>query len=59
MCECNSIKCLFGLHEYEVHKELELTDVRKDVIGTIIISRCIHCGKIKTTEVRTVNNYSI
>lgn len=34
-------------------------DVRKDVIGTVIVSRCAHCGKIKSTEVRTVNNYSI
>lgn len=41
------------------YKELELTNVRKDVIGTVIVSRCAHCGKIKSTEVRTVNNYSI
>lgn len=28
-------------------------------LGTVIVSRCAHCGKIKSTEVRTVNNYSI
>lgn len=51
--------CFFRLHQFEVYKELELTNIRKDVIGTVIVSRCAHCGKIKSTEVRTVNNYSI
>lgn len=23
------------------------------------VARCAHCGKIKSTEIRTVNNYSI
>lgn len=59
MNENNSIKCLFRLHNYEVYKEIDLIDVRKDVIGTIIVSRCTCCGKIKTTEIRTVNNHSI
>ena len=59
MNENNSIKYLFRLHNYEVYKEIDLIDVRKDVIGTIIVSRCTRCGKIKTTEIRTVNNHSI
>lgn len=59
MCKFDFIKCLFGIHTYEIHEEFELTDVRKDVIGTIIVSRCTRCGKIKTTEIRTVNNHSI
>lgn len=59
MSKYSSIKCFFRLHQFEVYKELELTNVRKDVIGTVIVSRCTHCGKIKFTEVRTVNNYSI
>jgi hypothetical protein len=59
MNENNSIKCLFRLHNYEVYKEIDLIDVRKDVIGTIIVSRCTCCDKIKTTEIRTVNNHSI
>ena len=59
MNENNSIKCLFKLHNYEVYKEIDLIDVRKDVIGIIIVSRCTRCGKIKTTEIRTVNNHSI
>lgn len=59
MNEDNFVKCLFRLHKYEIYKEIELIDARKDVIGTVIVSRCVHCGKIKTTEVRTVNNYNI
>ena len=59
MNENSSIKCLFRLHNYEVYKEIDLIDVRKDVIGTIIVSRCTRCGKIKTTEIRSVNNCSI
>lgn len=59
MDENNSIKCLFRLHNYEVYKEIDLIDVRKDVIGTIIVSRCTRCGKIKTTEIHSVNNCSI
>lgn len=59
MSKYSSVKCFFRLHQFEVYKELELINVRKDVIGTVIVSRCAHCGKIKSTEVRTVNNYSI
>lgn len=59
MNENNSIKCLFRLHNYEVYKEIELINVRKDVIGIIIVSRCTRCGKIKTTEIHSVNNCSI
>lgn len=59
MSKYSSVKCFFRLHQFEVYKELELTNVRKDVIGTVIVSRCTHCGKIKSIEVRTVNNYSI
>ena len=55
MSKYSSVKCFFRLHQFEVYKELELTNVRKDVIGTVIVSRCAHCGKIKSTEVRTVN----
>lgn len=53
----NSIKCKLGLHKYEVYKEEEFTDLRKDVIGKIIISRCSICGKIRVDKIRTVENY--
>lgn len=57
MAKLDSIKCKFGLHKYEVYKEEELIDVRKDVIGKVIISRCSVCGKIRVDKVRTVENY--
>ena len=53
----NNLKCTFGLHKYEAYKEEELTDVRKDVIGKVIISRCANCGKIRVDKIRTVENY--
>lgn len=59
MCKFDFIKCLFGFHTYETHKQVELIDVHKNIIVTIIVSRCTRCGKIKTTEIRTVNNHSI
>lgn len=58
MCKSN-IKCMFGLHQYEVYKELELNNVRNDIIGTVIVSRCANCGKIKTSKVYTINNINI
>lgn len=57
MNKMDSIKCKFGLHKYEVYKEEEFTDVRKDVIGKVIISRCYICGKIHVDKIRTVENY--
>lgn len=57
MNKIDSIKCKLGIHKYEVYKEEELTDVYKDVIGKVIISRCSVCGKIHVDKVRTVENY--
>ena len=57
MTKIDSIKCKFGIHKYEVYKEEELTDVRRDAIGKVIISRCTICGKIHVDKVRTVENY--
>lgn len=57
MAKIDSIKCKFGIHKYEIYKEEELTDVRKDVIGKVIISRCTICGKIHVDKIRTVENY--
>lgn len=51
------LKCFFGLHRYEVLKEEELKDYRCDIIGKIIISRCVNCGKIKSIKIKTVENY--
>lgn len=57
MNKIDSIKCKLGIHKYEVYKEEELTDILKDVIGKVIISRCSVCGKIHVDKVRTVENY--
>ena len=50
--------CRFlGIHRYEVYKEEELTDVKGNVIGKVIISKCSNCGKIKYTRVYTEELY--
>lgn len=59
MGKYNYIKCFFRLHQYEVYKEYDLTNIRGDVIGKVIVSRCAHCGKIKSIEVHTVNSCNI
>lgn len=51
------LKCLFGLHKYEIHEE-EFTNCPKGhVIGKTIISRCTHCGKIKYDFIPTINTH--
>ena len=39
--------CLFGIHNYEVYKE----------IGLVIISKCKDCGKIHETKIYNTINY--
>lgn len=51
-----SFKCILGLHKYEVYKEEEFTDVRGNIIGKIIISRCSICGKIHVDKVYTIEH---
>lgn len=48
------IKCFVGLHKYEVLNEENMIDVRNNIIGKVIISRCANCGKIKTKYIDTV-----
>lgn len=49
------IKCLIGLHKYEVLKEEPIVNATKDVVGKVIICRCNNCGKIITIKIITVN----
>lgn len=50
--------CRFlNLHKYEIIKEETLTNKRGDVIGTVIISRCTNCGKIKSQTIYTEDGY--
>lgn len=57
MNKYQDLKCFFGLHNFEVYKEIPLTDVRGNAMGKIIVSRCTNCGKIKQVRVITVNGY--
>ena len=50
-------KCAIVLHKYEVIEKKDVTNPYSAIIGTIIISRCTNCGKIKETTVYTDNNY--
>ena len=50
-------KCLFGLHQYKIYKEEDFTDARGNVIGKMIINRCIHCGKIDGTKIPLTTNW--
>lgn len=51
------LECLFGIHNYEVYKEIELHDYRNNAIGIVIISKCKDCGKIYETKVYNTINY--
>lgn len=57
MNKLQDLKCFLHLHKYEIYKEEECKDVRGNVIGKIIISRCSNCDKIKSTIIETVKNY--
>lgn len=57
MSKIDSLKCKFRFHKYEVYKEEEFIDIRKNIIGKVIISRCSICGKIHVDKIRTVENY--
>jgi len=49
-------KCFIGLHKYEVYKEEDVLDGRKEVCFKVIISRCTNCGKIKIIYVSLTKN---
>lgn len=49
------IKCLIRLHHYEIIETLDYRDVRGNVIGKVIISRCKNCGKLKQYKILTIN----
>lgn len=53
-----SILCKwFGLHKYEIFREEDLLDRKSNVIGQVVISRCIICGKIKTDNIYIEEGY--
>lgn len=57
MNKLQDLKCFLRLHKYEIYKEEEYKDVRGNIIGKVIISRCSNCGKIKSIIVEMVKNY--
>lgn len=48
---------LLNLHKYEVLREESILNRHGDIIGTIIISRCSNCGKIKHHKIYTEEGY--
>lgn len=57
MSKFKSLKCFLRMHEYEIHEEIEMYDIRNNIIGKIIINRCKNCGKIKIINISTTKNY--
>lgn len=43
----------FFIHKYEIISEEPMTDVRNNVVGKVIISRCTNCGKIYKKKIYT------
>lgn len=50
------LKCFFGLHKFEVLKEEVVKHPYGTVVGTVVISRCKNCGKIKSKTIYTDTN---
>ena len=48
----------FGLHKYEVTKEENLVDAKSHIIGSIIITKCSICGKIKHNKIYSEHGYN-
>lgn len=50
--------CRFlDLHKYEIIEKAAKVDAKDNVIGTVIISRCTNCGKIKAKTIYTEEGY--
>lgn len=52
----NKGACWIGMHSYQIHKEVDLINTDNLTIGTVIISRCEYCGKIKSTKIKIVES---
>ena len=57
----NTLKCLLGIHSYTVISNIDIAHpLIKDLqTAHIIISRCTHCGKIKTVRIKLINENEI
>ena len=50
-------KCWIGMHKYEVLSNEDLLDIKSNIVGKVIINRCVNCGKIKHNKVVTVDHH--
>ena len=50
------LKCAVGLHKYEVLKEEPVKHPYGTIVGTVIVSRCTNCGKLKSKTIYTDTN---
>jgi len=48
-------RCFIGLHADDILKEIPLTDLKDKTVGLVIVNRCVNCGRIKGTRVKTVD----
>lgn len=51
------MKCLLGLHAYEVYKEFDITNYYGVPQEKVVISRCANCGKIRITRIDMTSGY--
>lgn len=51
------IKCFFGVHQYEVHGEVDIKLIGTDInVAKNIICRCRNCGKLHIETVSLTSN---
>ena len=51
------IKCLFGVHRYEVLEQQEVITTHIETpVGVNYVSRCANCGKLHITFVAKTEN---
>ena len=49
------IKCMIGAHEYEILEKHSISNVHKEPVAVVYVSKCKHCGKIITKKVSVSN----
>lgn len=47
------MKCLIGLHEYELKDTHPYNDIKGNQIGFVYVSICKKCGNVHSTKVTT------
>ena len=53
-----NVWCKFlNLHKYEIMHVEPMRDIKSNVIGKVIISRCTNCGKLRQTVIYTEEGY--